>query len=125
MPKSINRIFFTTIRWTARIMGVLLATIFLFFLIGEGVPKPSDITTRAMWMFVGVFMEIGGLLIAWRFEAIGATIALAGYLFFSLLEGGFWVPPIYPLFPIAAVLFLICAFEGKILKQSPKSTIDT
>jgi asparagine N-glycosylation enzyme membrane subunit Stt3 len=73
--------------WTARILGTLLVMLFLVFAIGEGLPRPSNLTRREMLMFAATGVMLLGLMVAWRWAAVGGTLALAGYLFLAILSG--------------------------------------
>ncbi|MBI4336628.1 MAG: hypothetical protein HY683_02210 [Chloroflexi bacterium] len=68
------------IRWTARILGLLLALFVSFMVIGEVMPEPNSrselkaIGVRIMFLWVAVSM-----LVAWRWEKLGGwSCAIAG-----------------------------------------------
>ncbi|MGD0694078.1 MAG: hypothetical protein ABSB82_04425 [Terriglobia bacterium] len=75
------------LRWTARILGTLLVLLFLVFLVGEGPPRPSTLTTPEKLMFVGTGIMLLGLILAWRWPGLGGAMALLGYLFFGTVAG--------------------------------------
>jgi hypothetical protein len=66
------------LRWTARIIGGLTVLMFLAFLIGEGVPTPSNLPVGEIVMFIGVAAALAGLLVSWRWTLTGCLLTLAG-----------------------------------------------
>ncbi len=80
----------TTLRWSARALGVLIAGFFLFMFIGESLGSPGDLARirpiealqLGLW---GVY--IVGVLLALRWEYPGALVALGGVGGFFLLHG--------------------------------------
>ena len=63
-------------RWGARTLGTLAAGVFFLFLFGEGTLNPFALT---MPDFVVIFLRLTaclGLLLAWRWEALGGGIAV-------------------------------------------------
>lgn len=96
------------IRWVARGLSVVLVLFFAFmvsahFLGGQEAP-PGTATTLA----IGVILL--GLIVAWKWEALGGIVVLCGYAFSALLA-----PPVLRAWPyavclLAGVLFLISWF---------------
>lgn len=113
-----------TLRWTARIASVVcLAIIFLFF-VGEGIDfnavKPAE--------YVGLlFFPIGvmvGLVLGWREEIAGGTIAVASVAAFYLIYGGLisgrlWQGWAFLPFLFPAVIFLIHGFLSRAAHRLP------
>ncbi len=73
------------LRWTARVLGTLLVLLVVVLMIGEGVPKPSILTAPEKLMFAPLIVMLLGLILAWRWEGTGGTLALSGYLLFGVL----------------------------------------
>ncbi len=77
------------LRWTARVLGVLIAAFFLFMFIGESLGSPGDLARirpievlhLALW---GVY--IVGVLLAVRWERTGFYVALGGLVAFFVLQ---------------------------------------
>ncbi len=113
------------VRWTARILGVLLIGVVALFMIGEGPPKPSELTLKETWAFVFWFLEMAGFLIAWKWELQGASLTAAGYVAFSWISGDFWMPPIFPLFALVPILFFYCYWRGSVLKLKDGAVVQT
>ena len=117
MSTKIERKLIPLIRWVARIIGTALVGLILLFIVahifdGEDQLKPADLTTLETLMFLAMFIEMAGLVIAWKWEGIGAGLTLVGYIAFSILEGDFWIPPVLPVFLIVALLYAYCWLRG-------------
>jgi hypothetical protein len=66
-------------RWTARIVGTLMALFFLAFLVGEGPPPIFRLGWREGLEFAGMAGVFLGLLLAWKWERCGGLVTLAGF----------------------------------------------
>jgi len=101
----------TVLRWLARILSILSATLLLLFLVGESdFTQPMRLTAREVILLI--FFPLGiivGMAMAWRWEAVGAAVTLGSLLLFYALNlvlghrlpGGPW----FPLFASPGVLF--------------------
>jgi hypothetical protein len=72
--------------WTARVIGSLLVGFILLLAIGEGVP---DLFTQPFVIqigFLALTLVVLGILLAWRWEFVGGTISLAGWILFIVVE---------------------------------------
>lgn len=98
-------------RWTARVLSVGLAALFAAFAIGEGLPPLQPVSIQTL-SFALLSLALGGLLIAWRFEAVGAAVALAGAIGFYLVDFATSEPHaipngwVFPLLIVAPLLYL-------------------
>jgi hypothetical protein len=100
-----------TVRWTARILSILSIAGLGIFMIGEQF-DPFRLQPFELLEFVffplGV---IGGLMIAWRHEALGGVISLGSFVIFYLLNyakaGRFPRGWAFFGFSIPAILFLL------------------
>jgi len=100
-----------SVRWAARISGLLLVGLVTLIMVGEGGPpnflaQPLPVQLE----FVGIFLIMAGFLVGWRWEAVGGVAAVVGFLAFlgtELVVNG--KPPggAIPLFLIPAILLLI------------------
>jgi hypothetical protein len=97
------------IRWTARVWGTTAAVLLLAFLVehfewfrGDGLPPT--------WVTIAVGLQLLaliGLIVAWRWEALGACITLVAAAGFMLAVGGGWrLAPIMGFVSMPAVLWL-------------------
>lgn len=80
------------IRWTARVWGAAAAVIVLAFFVEHiawldgGRPPPNLVVIELVFHLLALI----GLVIAWRWEALGASLTLAGVAGFALAIGGGW-----------------------------------
>jgi hypothetical protein len=108
----------TIIRWVARIIGILLMALFLFFFVADCLQKGRiAIESDRILMIVFLLLAFIGLSIAWKWEGIGAASAVAGLIGFNIFApatvaraGIFAVTALYGL---PALLFLFCWFRTR------------
>lgn len=111
------------VRWSARLVGLLAASLFLEFIMRKGakiVPGLSWSSPIGMPLFVALVMAVAGGLIGWRWEAIGGTMAVVGAVAFVALAyiglGPGIVPAALmltlPLF-VAGFLYLACCWRTR------------
>jgi hypothetical protein len=95
-------------RWTARIVGSLMVLFILAFLVGEGPPSLTRLTGRERLLFLGMGGLFSGLALAWFWEGWGGFLSLAGWAFFSVVEGKpMWTLPF--LVPaVVGLLHVVC-----------------
>ncbi len=107
------------IRWTARILGLALIVLTLAFIIPSLMSdqEPTAEPTPIIMILAGVFM-IGGLGLSWKLELIGALLSLVGYIVVGILNPDVMKLPMMYLYPLTAILFLICWWLSK--SQSTK-----
>jgi hypothetical protein len=104
-----------TIRWTARIWGAAVALVVLAFFVEHvgwlsGGQQPPTSVAIALGFHLLLLI---GLVIAWRWEVLGASLALAGGVGFTVTVGGGWrLLPIMCAISIPAVLWLYAAWRG-------------
>lgn len=100
------------LRWTARLLSVVLVALFCVFFLGEGHPPFFALSVQTMESSF-LMLSLMGLLVAWRYEVFGGMLGMAGCVGFYLtdfaasgyhrLPGG-WV---FPLLFITPVLYLL------------------
>jgi len=66
-------------RWTARIVGTLMALFFLAFVVGEGPPPVFSLSWHQNLQLIGLTGLFLGLLLTWRWEGWGGLVALSGF----------------------------------------------
>ena len=121
------------IRWVARIWGSLIVVYVLLMLVGygwnwvtTGVADPHAVEDVSLITYVGLAIMVLGALalsIAWRWEKLGGTIAVASQLaFFTLhliegpvkLDPHFVVPCLMSIIvAIPGILFLVCWWRSR------------
>jgi hypothetical protein len=108
MPRSVK-----IIRWIARIWSLL---IFVFVVIRLFLPDPNatEPVPAEDWFLLSLWgVSVLGLLVAWRWEPVGAIITIASMLFreimWVVLRGSWWVNflLLWAVVLPPAVLFLI------------------
>jgi hypothetical protein len=113
---SVNPRFLTVLRWIARVWSLLIVAIILLIALTPD-PYAVEPVPLADWLLLSLFAVAAvGLLIAWRWEAMGGTIAIASVVVQNVGFGivhGFWqalahVAVAGPPFLLPAVLFLLC-----------------
>ncbi len=103
------------IRWTARILGLILAGFVLLIFVGEaltdGLAGIASLTSREGLMMVAFFVMVAGLLLGWRWPLVGGALTLGGLAAFYLLDfafsGTFPRGATFLLFVLPGVLYLI------------------
>jgi hypothetical protein len=63
-------------RWTARVAGTLMALFFLAFFVGEGFPNIFRLHWRESLSVLLMSAVVAGLLLAWKWEALGGAVVL-------------------------------------------------
>ncbi|MCD4731599.1 MAG: hypothetical protein K8R74_13425 [Bacteroidales bacterium] len=117
--KSLESKTIRVIRRIARISGLILILLTLSFAIvyiffpEQHNPKTEPEPTQIANIIAGVFI-LGGLGLAWKWELPGALISLAGFIGVGILNPDAMTKPMMYLFPLTAILFLICWRLGKL-----------
>jgi hypothetical protein len=98
-------------RWVARTLSLIVIGFLLLFLFGEGLPS---ITVLHICF---PFSVILGLILAWFFEGIGATMTIvsiaAFYLIHYFQNGKLPSGPFFLISGVPSVLFLVSMFMRK------------
>ncbi|MCD4684097.1 MAG: hypothetical protein K8R86_12505 [Bacteroidales bacterium] len=110
------------LRKIARILGLILIVLTLTFVIVElmSEPKSTSEPTPIAMILSGVFI-LGGLGLAWKWELIGALITLAGFIGVGILNPDAMAKPMMYLFPLTAILFLICWWLSKLQRTKEEN----
>jgi hypothetical protein len=100
------------IRWSARIVGSLLAALVLLLVVGhafspEGLPNPFTQPPGVAIELFGLLLTWVGLLVAWKWEGAGGGMIITGQLVFHITEGRFWLSTMGELFDLVGILFLL------------------
>lgn len=117
-----------TLRKTARITAVSLivltlafAFVYIFFpedYNPNAEPNPNEIYLISLGVLI-----IVGLGLAWKWELIGGLISLAGYIGVVILNPDTMTMPLFYLFPLTAILFLVCWFLSKSQRRKEEAVI--
>jgi hypothetical protein len=98
----------TAARWTARIAGTLLFLFFLAFFFGEGPPNIFRATARENALFLGMAALFIGLILAWKWEAWGGLLSVAGFVLMAILERNHLGMPALRPPAVVGVVHIVC-----------------
>ena len=103
----------TAIRWSARIFGTALAAMVLTIAVGEGPPNPFTQPLPVAIELFGMLAMWIGCIIGWKRQGIAAVLIIAGIMTFHIIEKRLLLMGAFPLFDIAAILYLLAWLSGK------------
>jgi hypothetical protein len=95
-------------RWTARIVGTLMALFFLAFVVGEGPPPLFKLSWQQNLQFLGMAGLFLGLLLAWKWEGWGGLAALVSFALLLAIDRRFNTTWFFLLPAGAAVVHVLC-----------------
>jgi hypothetical protein len=72
--------FISSLRWFARIVGLLVISIVATIAFGEGYPNPLTLTSTEQLLSMSILIMLAGILLAWKWEGIGGTLLIVGYV---------------------------------------------
>ena len=101
------------IRWTARIVGALVAGIFMLFLIGSGL----SVNWQDAPLIALRCAESIGVPLAWKHELAGGTLILVCATAATLIRP--WVPAMTAGFLLSGVFFVLAG----LLQRSKKGSV--
>jgi len=103
------------LRRIARISSLILTLLILVFIIISETygDSPSEEPTPIATIIAGVLI-FGGFGLAWKWELIGALISLVGFIGVGILNPDVMTKPMMYIFPLIAILFLICWRSSKL-----------
>jgi len=107
----------TAVHWTARVLSVIVVLFFGFMIVAHFVGSEELPPRAATLVAIGVILI--GLMVAWRWEAVGGVLVLGGYCFSALLNGQVLRAWPYALCLIAGLLFLVSWF----MRRRPAKTV--
>ncbi len=104
-----NRLIKVT-RFAARIISIMLILVFLIFYIAESLDQnKGGPPTPILNIVVGVLM-LGGLVVAFKWEFTGGLASLIGFIGIGFVNPDALTKPLFYLFALPAVLFVLCGF---------------
>lgn len=106
------------IRRIARIVSLLFILMALLFFLGEEVlrDQPGKTPLPIIPLVLGAFLLIG-LGLAWKWELLEASISLACFIAISIVNPNVLTKPLWYIFAIVAILFLLCWWWNKHPRQ--------
>lgn len=114
LPRPKDRLSLWT-RWAARALGTALLLLVMLLFIGEGLLGEDTLNPLALslpqdLLLLALLVALAGVVVAWRWEAIGAVLILGSVLLFesvNAINSGHWrIGVLDVLFVLAGLLFL-------------------
>ena len=108
----------TIIRWVARIVAILSMVVFLVFFVADCVEKGRiAIESDRILMTVFLLLAFIGLIIAWKWDGIGAAWTLASLIGVSIFAPATLtvagVLAVTAMYGLPALLFLYCWWQTR------------
>ncbi|MCL4512334.1 MAG: hypothetical protein M1470_14935 [Bacteroidetes bacterium] len=117
------------VRWIARVLSGLLILTFSFFFLGEEVfrdsPRKEPLSANGIEQLVLMAVVLISYGFAWKKELLGGSIALLGFIGISIINPRVLSGPIMYLFPLTAILFLLCWWWSKSPRPAEKNVGQT
>jgi hypothetical protein len=101
-------------RWIARIISLLFILATLFFFMAEEVFRdhPRTVPLPIGPLVMGALLLVG-LGLAWKWELVGALIALVGFIGVSIVNPDALTKAAWYIFAVPPILFLLCWWWSK------------
>jgi hypothetical protein len=101
------------LRWSARVFGGVVWLLLTVFAVAQGGPPNPWGQSWQVNVETHLLLVIwAGLLLGWKWEAVGGGLAIAGVVGFCVVEGG--LPnPVFLIFVAAGLLYLGAWLMGK------------
>ncbi len=110
------------VRWTARILALLLVGVFLVFMVGQGF-NPLALKGAEIAQSAVLLVALAGMLLLWRWELPGGTMVVAGMAAFYAINfaaaGRFPGHFVFPLCFVPGVLAIICGWSRPTSHSAP------
>lgn len=102
----------TTIRWTARGLGAIVAAYFLYYLLRSGIPAPSLLTTGESIAVLGIAISFVGMSIVWMWEGAGGGLMVAGYMLAAATLSPVLSMRMFHVMAFSGILFVAAWWQG-------------
>jgi hypothetical protein len=116
------------VRWVARILSALIVLFFGFFLVADLIGDHGHASRPLVWrdyvILVTLVISLVGLLLAWKWELVGAVVTLVAILICALMNWRIMASP-GALIPITAVLYLLSHFGPRRRRISSAQTFQS
>jgi len=109
----------SVLRWTTRILSILIALLFLVFFIGEtDFTKPLSLSAGEVFMILSIpVLLIAGIIVAWNREILGGIIIIIAVFCFNIAamisEKHFTFELEFGLFLFLGLMFIICGVSKR------------
>jgi len=123
--QSILNVIINVMRWIARILAAFMILFTLVFFLGEEVFDKSPGTGEPIPITMILFsiLLLGGLGLAFRWELPGGIISLVGFTGIILDNIEAAAMPMFFLYALPAVLFILCGLKKKGTRDEGRETI--
>lgn len=106
-------------RWFARLVSIVLLILLVLPYLSAELHNPVDLNSVSRAAYFALGLMLVGLIAAWFHGGLGGGLILVGYLIFGMVQKDFWIGPVFPLFLVPGVLFLLCWCKSRgIIKSS-------
>jgi hypothetical protein len=104
---KLDKVLFLVIRWVARIIGSLMALFVVIMVVAYSIQGGED--APSLIVAAAFASLVIGVILAWIWEGIGGGFLLLSSIVFIIFQpNAFWPLTLLVIFPITAILFLIC-----------------
>jgi hypothetical protein len=97
----------TILRWTTRVLGILLLVTIATFVIGEGVPNPLHGSVAENLLTAAFLTMIVAQIAAWKWEGIGGLLIVASFALFVIVNQGVPINELFGLWLLTGLLYLV------------------
>jgi hypothetical protein len=109
-----------TVRWPSRVLGFLLVFLVLLVALGQGLTEDVQLLLRPgpidLVLLGCLLLMLVGVVVGWHRVIAGATLAIAGFLGFwliNLFTRSGAVSQVLPLFPLLGLLYVIVWWRAR------------
>jgi hypothetical protein len=98
----------SALRWSPRIIGVLLLLVIAQIAIGEGVPNPLHGSLPENLLTLAFAAMIVGQIAAWKWEGVGGLLILGSYILFAVVNHGIPMNIVFAPWLLTGLLYVAC-----------------
>lgn len=107
----------SSLRFLAHLFSVLLIFVVVLLVLGESFPRLSNATVNELLLTLSLLVLLIGLFAAWKWEGIGGTLIILGFLLFFILNSAssdqLKLGIFFLLFPLTGLLYLFCCWKER------------
>ena len=107
----------SSLRFLAHLFSVLLIFVVVLLVLGERFPSLSKPSANELLLTVSLLVLLIGLFAAWKWEGIGGTLIILGFLLFFIMNsassGPLKLGIFFLLFPFTGLLYLFCCWRER------------